>query len=298
MLAWAVVWKEKRRKETKQKHRPTKKRKQERKRTKHPVHSSQSVEEGGSVSSAFLHCSGHRQLWSSLHCANFSFLQAFCSLDCVMSPVYPWDGSAGPKVVSTPFLLCRCCFRRSECSMASAGCTAPGSSPGMRVWELRSSLGTDRHKVNLPCSKMRSKHWTWGCVGSQHRVVEEPAKYRAWTGASSEPRLRNSGLSAPACEKMLLILHHNSQPENETSVETSLLSEIKKEPVCRVGWLGWVGQLGWNPCCLCCLFWGEEGALWIGSATTASFGRPERWVPTVFLMGENLSFKESFTKPS
>lgn len=54
MLAWAVVWKEKRRKETKQKHWPTKKRKQERKRTKHPVHSSQSVEEGGSLSSAFL----------------------------------------------------------------------------------------------------------------------------------------------------------------------------------------------------------------------------------------------------
>lgn len=91
MLAWAAVWKEKRRRETKQKHWPTKKRKQERKRTKHPVHSSQSVGEGGSVSSAFLCWSGHRQRWPSLRYSNLSFLQALCSPYHVISSVLPLD---------------------------------------------------------------------------------------------------------------------------------------------------------------------------------------------------------------
>lgn len=85
-------------------------------------------------------------------------LQAFCSLDRVMSPVNPRAGSAGPKVVSIPFLLSRCHFVRSESSVASAECTTPGSSPRMSIREPRSSLGTERRKPTLPCSKMRDKH--------------------------------------------------------------------------------------------------------------------------------------------
>lgn len=167
MLAWAVVWKEKRRKETKQKHWPTKKRKQERKRTKHPVQSSQSVEEGGSVSSAFLCWSGHRQPSSSPCCSNLSF--PFFSLSAHQSC---HDSCLSPSWISRtkggfrPSLLSRCHFVRN---VASAGRTIPGSSPGM----IRSLLGTDRRKLTLSCSKMRGKHRAWGCV-------VQPAPYCGW----------------------------------------------------------------------------------------------------------------------
>lgn len=159
MLDWAVVWKEKRRKETKQKHWPIEKRKQERKRTKHPVHSSQSVEEGGSVSSAFLCWSGHGQPGSSLHYSTTPYLAAHLIL---------WFLLFIPELVQKN----QSCFQTfpplqmpfHDSSVASAGCATSRSSSGMSIMDPRSPESTDRCKLTFPCSKVRGHLWAWGCI--------------------------------------------------------------------------------------------------------------------------------------
>lgn len=206
MLAWAVVWKEKRRKETKQKHWPTKKRKQERKRTKHPAHSSQSVKEGESMPSAFLCWSGHRQavIEFALLKPVFSFLQPFCSSNSVMSPVSPWARSAGPKGVSDlpSSLAAVSCRVRAVWHLQVEPFPAPllgwvSGSPNPH-WALADA--------SSPCSPSRYEAITepeavW-C--SQHLTVDKLTKYIA-LGLGWE-----TALSAPASVKIPLVLRGNS----------------------------------------------------------------------------------------
>lgn len=149
MLAWAVVWKAKRRRETKQKHWPTKKRKQERKRTKHPVHSSQSVGEGGSMSSAFLCWSGHRQRWPSLRYSNLPFFRLYAQPTMWYLLFYPWISQI--KGVFNTFPPLWMLFREDweQCGI----CRLYHSSGGMSVREPWSPLGIHRQKLTLLYSK-------------------------------------------------------------------------------------------------------------------------------------------------
>lgn len=117
-----------------------------------------------------------------------SFLQPFCSPDRAMSPVYPWAGSAGPRVVSD---------LPSSLDAISWGMwhlqPVPFPAP-LLGWSDPRWAPTD---VNSPCPAPK-----WGASSepeavscSQHHIVDELTKYITWTGVSSEPGLRNSQVS-------------------------------------------------------------------------------------------------------
>lgn len=227
MFGWAVVWKEKRRKETKQRHWPIKKRKQERKRTKHPVHSSQSVEEGGSVSSAFLCWDGHGQPGSSLHCSTFPYLSAHLTLWFLLfipeldQKNQRWFHTFPPLQMSL-----------HDSSVAHAGCVTPMYSPGMRIMDPRSPLGTDRCELTFPCSKVRGQLWAWGSQQCCEWADRIHSLNWSWLWAWAEKF---------GCFCTCLCENASSPPQLtwEWNQCGDLDVSAQEQPVCRLGWLRW-----------------------------------------------------------
>lgn len=114
------------------------------------------------------------------------------------------------KAVFRPSLLSRCHFMTAVWRLQAV--PPPGPLLGWALWipDPQRALTDVSSPSPAPRWGVTSEPEAVSCSQQYCEYVNELTKFAAWTGAGSEPRVKNLGVSVPACAKMPLALHLHS----------------------------------------------------------------------------------------